>query len=158
LGLIQVLALLHQRQREVDSAGRVVASWADYAMARPLVQPAFQRAVQEVTEQTHYLLEKLDTVLATKEHASYADLMKARGWMQGKVRSQLEPALECGLVEKDDEKKQTGQFSRGPCTLEDLAVLPPVVDLLEDGEAVCWVDPLTGTEHHVKKCGPPGPE
>ncbi len=62
LGLIQACALLHQRQRESDAAGRVIATEADYrvvydlthpvfgAIAAEGVTPAVRAAVQKVAE------------------------------------------------------------------------------------------------------------
>jgi hypothetical protein len=48
LHLVVVCALLHQRQRQRDGSGRVLAELADYAMAYELVHQAFGRVMRGV--------------------------------------------------------------------------------------------------------------
>src|SRR5262249_20645748 len=151
---VQVVAVLHQLQRARDDDGRVVAQLADYAMACCVADQVFRRAVQGVTEQTHTLVAALDRVLPAKSPVSYGDLMKETGWTKSKVQKQLEPALELGLIDKTDENKQQGTLIRGKHTISDLAVLPAVESLLQPGETVTWVDPVTG---HTKTIGAPSP-
>jgi hypothetical protein len=48
--MIKVCALLHQRQRERDAEGRVVATLADYVMVRELAVGVFERSISGLTE------------------------------------------------------------------------------------------------------------
>ena len=41
LTVIQAVALLHQRQRERDNRGRIIATLADYAIARDVLDEVF---------------------------------------------------------------------------------------------------------------------
>jgi hypothetical protein len=106
LALIEVVAVLHQLQRECDQDGRVIATLADYAMARTLAEAVFRRALQGVSEKTLELVAALDTVLAEKQQAgtrevvaTYADLTAKTKRPKQYISRHLEPALKLGLVE-----------------------------------------------------------
>jgi hypothetical protein len=157
LSLIQVIAILHQVQRGQDGQRRVIATLADYAMARSLVEAVFQRAIQGVTEKTLMLVDLVDAVLEEKgadSTASYADLVARTGRPKMWVSRWLKPALQLGLVENlEAEKGRAARLVRGKFRLENSGVLPTVEQLAQAvGETVAWVDPLSGSPQ--KLCTP----
>lgn len=77
LGLIQVHALLHQRQRERDRQGRLVATPADYAAVHALVAPQVDHEVEGLSPRAarvHRLLVERAAALSKREIA------EAAGW------------------------------------------------------------------------------
>lgn len=47
LSTIKTMTLIHQKQRERDAMGRVIAEYADYALAHQLVDESFREALGE---------------------------------------------------------------------------------------------------------------
>jgi hypothetical protein len=152
--LIQVCALLHQRQRQRDAAGRVVATLADYAMVRNLVVEVFKRSVLGLTEKTLDLVKALERVLAAWDMSkdrlpTYTDLVKETGKAKDYISRWLRPALDIGLVDNVNagmngkpSALKLGQFQPGTGD-----VLPTVEQLQLAAHlngTVNWVDPLTG--------------
>ena len=77
LGLIQAHALLHQRQRERDRQGRLVATPADYAAVHALLAPQVEREVEGLSPRAtraHALLVERGAALTKRE------LAEAAGW------------------------------------------------------------------------------
>jgi hypothetical protein len=167
LQLVKVCALLHQRQRQLDGQGRVLADLADYAMARELVAPIFMRAIAGVTEKTLELVEALDRVLDAKAQnggdrkkarASYSDLVEETGRPKHYVSRWLRPALEIGLVDNENagEKGRPAALKMGKFEVDDGGdVLPPVGEVAQTLNAdVRWVSPITGREQVLQCCKP----
>jgi hypothetical protein len=164
LQLIKVCALLHQRQRQLDDQGRVIASLADYAMARELVIPIFLRAIAGVTEKTMELVEALQHVLATKAtkgierdkaRASYSDLVGETCKPKHYVSRWLRPALEIGLVDNETagEKGRPAALKMGKFQVEEGGVLPTVEEVARKlNVAVRWISPITGRETVLQCC------
>jgi hypothetical protein len=161
--LIQVVTLVHQRQRARDDAGRVVATLADYAMVRALVLPTFARTIMGMTEKTTELVEALEGVLEEKiannnvkpadARVSYSDLVKETGKPKYYITRWLQPALEIGLVDNTNagERGRPAVLKMGHYTLEDGDVLPTVRELAEQlNSNVEWIDPLTGQRQVVQ--------
>jgi hypothetical protein len=152
LQLIQVSALLHQRQRQRDAEGRVVATLADYGMVRELVVEVFQRSVLGLTEKTLDLVEALERVLDGRDVSkdglpSYSDLVKETGKAKHYISRWLKPALEIGVVDNVN-AGATGKPSAlkmGHYRLDGGDVLPTVASLAEKlGVSAMWMSPLTG--------------
>ncbi len=77
LGLVQAHALLHQRQRERDGRGRLVATVADYAAIHALLAPQVEREVDGLSPRAaraHRLLVERRAALSKREIAD------AAGW------------------------------------------------------------------------------
>lgn len=156
LQLIAMSAIVHQRQRERDAEGRVVASLADYAMVRELVAPVFERGVLGLTAKTQELVDALQTILNEKEemsigeehlHATYADLVKKTGKPKCYLTRWLKPALELGVVDNTNagQRGKAAALRMGGYQLGQCAALPTVEELATKLQvAVEWVDPLTG--------------
>jgi hypothetical protein len=165
LQLIKVCALLHQRQRQRDVAGRVIADLADYAMIRELVVPIFLRAVAGVTEKTMELVEALQRVLddkarkggdRDKARASYSDLVGWTGKPKHYVSRWLRPALQIGLVDNENagENGRAAALKMGKFSPEEGGdVLPAVEDLARQlNAAPRWVSPISGQEVALHRC------
>ena len=148
LGLIQIIAILHQRQRERDPERRVVATLADYAMASRLVEPAFRAAVHGVTQKTLDLVAALRDILAergTDATASYPDLMARTGKRKAFLSRWLKPAIEAGLVvNRETENGKAARLQLGAVEMDTRPALPGIGVLAAEGQTVVWVDPLTG--------------
>jgi hypothetical protein len=151
LSLIRMCAILHQKQRERDNEGRVLATLADYAMVRELVAAIFERGVLGLIEKTTDLVKALERVLATRGgqdlSASYSDLVKETGKPKCYISRWLKPALQVGLVDNTNAGKQghpaalkLGHYQLGRCE-----GLPVVQSLAQKFRTqVEWINPLTG--------------
>jgi hypothetical protein len=159
LGLIEIIAVLYQRQRERDAEGRVIATLADYAMARELVEPTLRAAVYGVTQKTLDLVAALNDILAergTDGTANYSDLAARTGKRKAFISRWLRPAIEAGLVVNlESEKGKTARLQRGPVAMDLRPILPPVATLLPDGQTVRFIDPLTGKPKFFPEPPPP---
>ena len=155
LVLIEAIAHLHQCQRPRDEVGRVVASLADYGMARALVHETFSQSVQGLTAKTLELVAALDNVLAEKAkepldekgaRASLTDLVRTTGKAKWYVSRWLRPAIELGMVDNTETQRgKAAALKRGaydPAAMDAL----PTVELLaaELEESVTWIDPISG--------------
>jgi hypothetical protein len=165
LQLIEVCALLHQQQRQLDDQGRVVADLADYAIVRELVAPIFLRAIAGITEKTMELVKALKRVLDKKSEnggnrekarASYSDLVEATGKPKHYISRWLRPALEIGIVDNENagEKGRPASLKMGKYTVEEGGdVLPVVAEIARSLKVdVRWVSPLTGREEVLQCC------
>jgi DNA primase len=152
LQLIKVSALLHQRQRERDAGGRVVATLADYALVRELVASVFEQSVLGLTKKTTDLVEALKRVLDSRDVSkdglpSYSDLVKETGKRKDHISRWLKPALEVGLVDNvtAGANGKPSALKMGHYQLGKGDVLPTVAGLAEKlGVSVRCVNPLTG--------------
>jgi hypothetical protein len=163
LTLIRAIAVLHQRQRQRDEQGNVLAELADYAMARELVAPIFLRAVLGVTEKTLELVEAVEAVLdrkgesmdRDKARASYSDLVEETGKPKHYISRWLKPALQIGMVDNENagEKGRPASLKEGKFKREDCGDALPTVEVLARklGSAAHWCSPLTG-----ESCGVAG--
>ncbi len=170
--LLQVTAILHQRQRQRNADGKVVTTLADYAMTRALVKEMFARAVRGLTEKTTKLVDALEQILdemerkggkADEVQASYSDLVKRTGLPKYHISRWLKPALEAGLVDNTQtEKGKAAALKLGQYRLSDGDILPSVDTLVDAlGEVCSWVDPLSGEQRLVfphDREGEDGPE
>jgi hypothetical protein len=171
LQLVQACALLHQRQRGRDDQGRVIATLADYAMARELVAAVFEQSVTGLTKKTTDLVQALAEVLDGRKPGadlpSYSDLVGKTGKPKTYISRWLRPALELGLVDNvhAGQKGKPAALKRGHYRLDDSATLPTVTSLADQMRTdVQYISPLTGkvfqyrfstTETVVKRSPPP---
>jgi hypothetical protein len=162
LQLIKINALLHQRQRQCDDHGRVIAELGDYAMVRELIAPVFLRAVSGLTEKTMELVKALEDVLGQKSEkggdprANYSDLVAATGKPKHYISRWLRPALEVGLLDNENagEKGRPASLKMGKFRVEQggdvLPILGPLARQLNAG--LRWVSPITGREVVLQCC------
>jgi hypothetical protein len=110
IGMVQAAALLHQRQRPTDAAGRLIATADDYHLARYLLDKPLSRLLRDgISDPAHRLYERLaerwpyrpdldlakrfTTTEVTKEHCGSKSAV--RGWL-----AELDDAGAVELVEE----------------------------------------------------------
>src|SRR5262249_42140729 len=137
LEAIRICAVVHQRQRPRDAAGRVITSLADYAMVRALLAATFKIAVEGLTPKTVALVAKVQQLHAAKARlrldadkgaVTVLELMRALRKPKRSVHNWLKPALELGLLE-DLNHGQKGKpllLQPGTCTVAERSALPDV--------------------------------
>jgi hypothetical protein len=136
LNLIRAHALLHQAMRVKDSVGRIVATLADYAAIRALVNDlvadALEATVPATIRETVEAVEKLRTVNGAKaitvaEVATKLKLDKSAAWRRVQV------AIKRGYLWNLEERKgHQAQLVIGLSMPADVAVLPEAHVLADD--------------------------
>jgi hypothetical protein len=173
LAAIRICAVVHQRQRQRDSEGRVIATLSDYGMVRALLADTFKVAVEGVTPKTLQLVAKVQELHSAKVSAllaagkyeeadmasvTVAELQKAFRKKKRTVQSWAQPAVELGLL-ADRNHEQRGKpmlLHPGECTVAERSALPAVQTLADAcQESVTWVDPLTGERQNIFPTPPP---
>jgi hypothetical protein len=155
LQLIGLSAILHQRQRQIDGQGRVVATLADYGMCREIVGAVFTRGVLGLSENTIELVRHLEEILRGKDDmmatASYADVVGKTGKNKMYVSRWLRPALDLGVVENTSagQKGKAAALKLGNYRLENYGGLPTVEALLP-GDRSPWINPLNGKPYQYR--------
>jgi hypothetical protein len=167
LEAIRVCAIVHQRQRERDAEGRVVASLADFALVRAILADTFRIAVEGLTPKSRELISTVQRLHAAKAAqqldaekgaVTVAELMKAFRKPKRTIHNWLKPALELGLLE-DLNHGQKGKpllLQPGTCAVAERSALPDVQVLADACQAsVTWVDPSTGQREAILFSPPP---
>lgn len=162
--LINVVALLHQHQREVGIDGTLNASLADYFMARVLVGKIFPASLAGINEKVEALMAEVERLyeekLATGEEnpaVKPGELVSPLGTSTSSVSRWLRPAIEAGLIDVVSEtpkgriqavrpRRSKFQISGALPTVEELAEAFP--ELAKDFRAV---HPLTSEEFALKE-------
>jgi hypothetical protein len=142
-------AIVHQRQRQIDDQGRVVATLQDYGMAREVVGKTFERGVLGLSEKTTELVRHLKEALRDKGDmatATYADLVARSGKPKFYLTRWLKPALELGAVENlsAGQSGKAAALKLGNYQLGGYGGLPPVQKLILNDDPGEWLSPLTG--------------
>jgi hypothetical protein len=153
LDLISICAIFHQRQRQIDDKGRVVATLADYGMVREVVAKVFEHGVAGLTEKTKALIEALAEILKDKgagATATYSQLTERTQKPKWYLTRWLRPAIALGAVDNlsAGERGKPAQLKIGSYQLDHSKALPDVEGLIapEDGD-IRWTSPLTGQDH-----------
>jgi len=102
LTLIRVCTLLHQRQREEDGGGRLVADADDYELIHPVIQAVLGQSMNGITEKALKLFELHEELAARRDDAE--------GWVW-RVNLERE-AHRHGVASKNTVHKWCKQFSR----------------------------------------------
>jgi hypothetical protein len=133
LTVIQSIALLHQRQRERDANGRIVATVADYRMARDLLIDVFTATAAggvtaTVRETTTALCEMYKgQPLTVKNVAGELGLAK------NTAHYRINKAIELGfIVNQESRKGQPAQLVPGDPLPDYRPALPDPDELLSD--------------------------
>jgi DNA primase len=158
LALIEVVALLHQKQRQVKD-GVIEAGLADYFMARELADQVFPASLSRINKKVEALVQEVEKIYQEKRAKGEADpvvkpseIANALEVNAASVSRWLRPAVEIGLVEVVSETAKgyirsvrpgnvTPKVSKALPTLEELAEAFP--ELAKGFKAV---HPLTGEE------------
>jgi hypothetical protein len=123
LGMIESSALLHQRQRDEDGDGRIIATLADYRLARVLLRDGVaKRLGMAVSAPAERFLKRLGERFAsgtnfTTEQAARGESVtdrSVRDWLHELERAGRVEILQAGrggknTVWKLDGKRQTGR-------------------------------------------------
>lgn len=158
LALIEVITLLHQRQREMDG-DTLVARLEDYFMARELVEQVFPASLAGINKKVEALIAEVNRIYQARlgcneENTAVkpTEIAKALGTSASSVSRWIRPAIEAGLVEVISETGKGRIKSVAPISgsNQKLSNLPTVEELAEafpeltSGFKV--VHPVTGDE------------
>lgn len=130
LTLIRAHALLHQRQRERDAHGRIIATLADYAAVHRLVAPLYGViAAGGVTEGVRMVVSAVaELCLEPDDTVSLTRLVQLLGRDKSRISRHVRRAIELGfLVNLEPVKGRPAKLRPGD-------PLPPPVSALPDPE------------------------
>lgn len=94
ISVIKTFTILYQSQRETDEHGRLVAEYADYAMAYQLIEPCFAESVKPETEITE---NRVELIKAEKKMTAKA-LAEASGVSSPTISEWIKSAIGKGLI------------------------------------------------------------
>ena len=134
VSMITASALLHQRQREIDSDGRLLASTKDYEWAKHLLAlPMGRQLGGGVSLPATRFLERLREWFGPQDRFTSADVLAKENHSKSSVYGWLSELNDAGLVEKLDEQRgnkpalwRLSSEAPDPSALE---VLPSVEDI-----------------------------
>lgn len=135
LSAIQAVALLHQRQRERNAAGRIVATLTDYELAREVLIDMFtatatggiSKAVRETVNATKNVLPT--TLDATTTVAAIASTFEPPLHLRT-AQERVKKAVRLGyLVNEETRTKQPARIRLGEPLPEDRPALPTVTEV-----------------------------
>jgi hypothetical protein len=148
LAVVQVMALLHQCQRDRDSQGRIVASLDDYAESRWLLEDVFDVTVSEgLTPAVRQTVEAVSKLSMSGHPVTEQQLTAELGLSKSAVSYRVKRALQGGwLVNLNTQRGAAAQLLPG-APIPDGHPLPTVEELL-----VCVDDPSNASNrsngHH----------
>jgi hypothetical protein len=133
LNLTRAHALLHQAQREVDAAGRVIATMEDYAVVRQLVSDLVAEGVGSTVPQTlRETVEAVSKLTDGSRDRPTTNVAVARelGLDKSTALRRVRVAIDRGYVENLEDRR--GREAKLVCAAplpEDMPVLPPTETL-----------------------------
>ena len=99
ISAIQTSAILHQLQRERDDQNRIIATFDDYEMVRPLLDDCFKLlATVGLTPAVRRVVETIDP----GEEWSLTEVANALGRAKSTVHEHVQQAIEGGWLENDE--------------------------------------------------------
>lgn len=163
LALIEIIAILHQEQREkVNDEGvdKIVAALADYGCAWYISRYILARTIYGVGPKTEQVLEAMARIEekniskdAPLESVTINDIAKTLEWDTDTVAKWLKPAIKKGFVTVEEEAhgRKPGKFRLSKKELQKKLLPDPTELLLQTSTTIdtsCLVyNPLTGEEH-----------
>jgi hypothetical protein len=131
VSMIQASALLHQRQRQVDSDNRLLAAADDYQLARHLLGlPMARQLGGRISEPAQRFLERLRGWFGPDETFTTRDAKQKESQSKSSVYGWLGALHEAGLVDKVEEQRGNRaaqwRLSSNAPDPDAAAVLPPV--------------------------------
>ena len=150
LTVIQCIALLHQRLRERDSQGRIIATMDDYSGARWLLEEVFTTTVHEgVTPSIRETVEAVALLLLKGNPVSEQDLVTELQLAKSTIHYRVQRAVQGSyLVNQNTQRGKPAELVLG-APLPDGCPLPEVADLF-----VCVEDARNDSN---PSNSPPGP-
>ncbi len=141
MSLIRAHALLHRASREIDSAGRVVATVDDYAGVRELVHELLSEGIERAVPES--MRETVEAVarVAPDGGLSVTELAKVLGLDKSATSRRVSGALDRGYLKNlEDRKGRPSKLVVGESMPEHLEILPSPEVLhccSADGEDTC---------------------
>ena len=169
LAVIECVAFLHQYQRktyEEDGTDCLMASIADYAIAKILAEDTLRKTIYNATEQTGELIREAQEFRSEIDADEYevftaSELAEKLGWELPVTRKWLRQAVAGGYIEEVAKPRGsiagTYRYHKG-CEMGN-ELLPNPVDVYFENEdttdpATVW-NPLTGEEIEIPSKEPP---
>jgi DNA-binding transcriptional ArsR family regulator len=163
LALIEVVALLHQHQRETVE-GMLMAGLADYFMAHELIGQVFQASLIGINKKVEALASEVQRICEKKRQSGEQDptvkpkeIATALDTSSSSVSRWLRPAAEAGLIEVVSETAKGRITSVRPgVAIRKINVALPSVEALAEAfpelaKHFCAVHPITGEEFSVEE-------
>ncbi len=115
LTMVSAVALLHQRQRDRDGDGRIIATAADYGHARRLLSKAIARAVGEgVGDPARRFHERLERLEELPQVFTAADIRKHVRASRSTVNGWLAELTDAGAIEVAEAPDRSPRGGRPP--------------------------------------------
>ncbi len=157
LEIVKVTAILYQAQREKDEQGRIVATVADFAMARPLAESLMRQAETGLNPKTRQIAEAVCEIYNDKTNelerwVTYKELIEKTGFTKSTISTWIQPAYEESFLENLEAIKGKKARLVPGVPLRDGAGLPAIEDLARDYPDLAqgtYVDPIAGEETHL---------
>ena len=132
LTVIQAVALLHQRQRERDNRGRIIATLADYAIARDVLDEVFTATSSGgVTPAMRQTVEAVEELYQDGVPVGIPALAEHLGLGKDTVRWRVRAALRGDfLVNEETRKGRPSRLKPGTVLPDDRSALPACDALL----------------------------
>jgi len=159
LALIEVVTILHQKQRYINESGVIESTLADYFYARELIAQVFPASLAGINKKVEGLIEEVQRLYEEKLDSNEqepsikpAEIAAALSTSSSSVSRWLRPAIEAGLIEVVSEtaKGRIRAVRPGYADLQTVNALPTVEDLANafpDLAKDFWaVNPITGEE------------
>jgi hypothetical protein len=132
--MIQAITLLHQRQRETDDDGRLVAIAEDYQLARHLLARPMAKLLGEgISDPARRFYERLETWVDTEATFTTAEVKKHESNCKSSVYGWLQELHDAGVVELIEERRGSRpakwRLTGHPPDDSANAVLPTVADV-----------------------------
>jgi transposase-like protein len=132
--LIRAHALLHQLYRVRDADGRVLASFADYAIVRDLVADLIadgaERAVSMTVRETVRAVRELTVEYVLEEGVTVVAVAHRLGIDKSSASRRVRVAIDRGFVRNlEDHRGRPARLVVGDALADDAAVLPTVAEL-----------------------------
>lgn len=100
MGAVQSCALLHQRQRNIDDCGRLVATLEDYHLAKSILAPALARSLGlALSEPARRFFDKLVGAFGDRGEFSARDCRERKLASKNSVKGFLPDLSDAGLIE-----------------------------------------------------------
>ena len=121
LSMIEASAILHQKQRDEDSTGSIIATIDDYALAHELLAPIFDSIAQDGVTKT-----VRETVQAVKDNpeANINDIAKALKIGKSNASRRVNRAISLGFIRNVSDKPRFYILEIGDPLPEDVSILP----------------------------------
>ncbi len=152
LALIAAFAILHQRQRERDEAGRVVAALDDYRMARELLLAVFAETTSGgVSNAVRETVEGVSSLYDT-EPVSVSALAHVLGLHRSTVYRRVNTAVDLDLLVNTEERKgRPARLILGAPLPENRPALPEVEEIKAylHPETDATVQPVTSEPTYI---------